>query len=140
MIVGIGIDIAEISRLRRMLDRRPTLLAQVFTPDEQQVFRAQPNTLEHFAAAFALKEAAFKALGQSWLESSLFWSDIELLSPFSVDSPRVRLSQGARARCDALGGTRLKAEVVCHQELLIASLWIFSGDDAPGVALGEPQS
>src|SRR5687768_8027075 len=94
-----------------MVRRRPELVAQVYTPAEQQVFYAQPDPLPHFAAAFAVKEAAFKALGRGWLESALFWKDIELLTPVSVVPPCIRLSGPAEARLAELEGAHCVASL-----------------------------
>lgn len=125
-IIGIGIDLAEVSRLTRMLRRRPELLSQVFTPREQQLFQARPDRLEHFVAAFAMKEAAFKALGQGWLESDLFWMDIELLSLLEEKLARVELSGNAKRRMEHLGGQSLVASVDCRAGLVLAQLWILA--------------
>ncbi len=126
MLVGIGIDLEQVGRFQRMLRRSPALLGQVFSLDEQRVFNAQPDPVAHFAAAFAVKEACFKALGRSWLESSLFWTDIELLSPLPSECPNVQLRGAASDRCRALGGDVVKVGLSVRGPFVIASILIFS--------------
>ncbi len=64
MIVGLGIDLLRHSRMRKELQRGPWLLADgVFTPDEIHFCESHPAPWRHYAACFAAKEAAIKALG-----------------------------------------------------------------------------
>ena len=58
MIVGVGVDVVEVARLARALERTPALMDRLFTPAEQQV-----QKLESLAARFAAKEAVAKVLG-----------------------------------------------------------------------------
>ncbi len=60
---GLGIDLIEIERIERALERRPRLAERLFTPDEiaYAADRARPG--RHLAARFAAKEAVIKALG-----------------------------------------------------------------------------
>ena len=76
MIIGTGIDIVEIERLRKILAgaSKDRFLQRVFTPEEQQFCLARRDPTPHFSARFAAKEAFFKALGTgcahgaTWLE------------------------------------------------------------------------
>lgn len=58
MIIGVGVDVVDIARLARALERTPALMDRLFTPAEQQV-----QKLESLAARFAAKEAVAKVLG-----------------------------------------------------------------------------
>jgi holo-[acyl-carrier protein] synthase len=60
---GIGIDVIEIERLERALERRPRLAERLFTPAELEFAQARRRPGRHLAARFAAKEAAVKALG-----------------------------------------------------------------------------
>ena len=66
MIVGIGVDVVEVSRFRRQLQRTPALRQRLFTPAEREL-----NT-RSLAARFAAKEAIAKALGAP---SGMNWQD-----------------------------------------------------------------
>jgi holo-[acyl-carrier protein] synthase len=60
---GLGIDLVEIERLERALERRPRLAERLFTDAELATARARFRPGRHLAARFAAKEAAIKALG-----------------------------------------------------------------------------
>ncbi len=60
---GIGIDLIEIERLERALERRPRLAERLFTDDELAYANARRRPGRHLAARFAAKEATIKALG-----------------------------------------------------------------------------
>lgn len=60
---GVGIDLIEISRLERALERRPRLAERLFTRGELETARARRRPGRHLAARFAAKEAVVKALG-----------------------------------------------------------------------------
>jgi holo-[acyl-carrier protein] synthase len=61
---GIGIDLVEIERVERALERRPRLADRLFTPAEMAYARERARPGRHLAARFAAKEAVIKALGQ----------------------------------------------------------------------------
>lgn len=63
MSAGIGIDLLEVGRLERALERRPGLANRVFTEGELEYARARGRPGRHLAARFAAKEATVKALG-----------------------------------------------------------------------------
>jgi holo-[acyl-carrier protein] synthase len=60
---GIGIDLIEIERVERALERRPRLAERIFRPSELAYARSRSRPGRHLAARFAAKEAAVKALG-----------------------------------------------------------------------------
>ena len=62
---GIGLDLVDIDRLERALNRRPRLADRLFTPAELEFAAARRWPARHLAVRFAAKEAAIKALGSS---------------------------------------------------------------------------
>ena len=60
---GTGIDILEIERMQRALDRRPSLARRLFTDEERRFCEASARPAEHYAARFAARKAVLKALG-----------------------------------------------------------------------------
>jgi holo-[acyl-carrier protein] synthase len=62
-VVGVGVDLCEVDRMRRALARTPTLADRLFTDAERAYCRARRDPSERFAARFAAKEAALKAMG-----------------------------------------------------------------------------
>src|SRR5262249_43896800 len=64
MALAVGIDLIEIERLERALERRPRLAQRLFTGQELDYARSRARPGRHLAARFAAKEAVIKALGQ----------------------------------------------------------------------------
>jgi holo-[acyl-carrier protein] synthase len=78
MIVGTGVDIVEIERLRRIVEKqKDRFLSRVFTLEEQRFCNMHRDPAPHFAARFAAKEAVFKALGTGWAKG-VKWVDVEV--------------------------------------------------------------
>lgn len=78
MIVGTGIDITEVSRVRQLMERYGSrFLQRVFTESEIKYCSAKRNDAERFAARFAAKEAASKALGTG-MRQGVSWKQIEV--------------------------------------------------------------
>jgi holo-[acyl-carrier protein] synthase len=78
MIVGTGIDIAEVPRIRRAIERfGERFLRRVFTAGEIRYCESKANRFERYAARFAAKEAAMKALGTGW-NYGVRWQDCEV--------------------------------------------------------------
>lgn len=78
MIVGTGIDITEVPRMAEALARfGERFLRRVFTEEEIRYCESKANRIERFAARFAAKEAAMKALGTGW-SRGIRWRDIEV--------------------------------------------------------------
>ena len=61
-VVGVGVDLCDVDRMRRTLDRTPGFAGRVFTQAEQDYCRRARDPAERFAARFAAKEAVLKAL------------------------------------------------------------------------------
>ena len=64
MALAVGIDLIEIDRVERALERRPRLAERLFTPAELAYAQGRARPGRHLAARFAAKEAVIKALGQ----------------------------------------------------------------------------
>ena len=77
-IVGTGIDICEVARVREAIDRfGQRFLKRVFTPAEREYCESKRNRIERYAARFAAKEAAMKAIGTG-LRRGVTWQDFEV--------------------------------------------------------------
>jgi holo-[acyl-carrier protein] synthase len=78
MIVGTGIDLAEVSRIAASIERfGDRFLRRVYTEGEIRYCESKANRAERYAARFAAKEAAMKALGTGW-NHGVRWRDIEV--------------------------------------------------------------
>jgi holo-[acyl-carrier protein] synthase len=78
MIIGTGIDIAEVARIRRSIERFGNrFLHRIYTAGEMRYCDSKANRVERYAARFAAKEAAMKALGTGW-NHGVRWRDCEV--------------------------------------------------------------
>lgn len=93
----IGLDLLEIDRFERALERRPQLAQRLFSDDERSYAFARARPGQHLAARFCAKEAVAKALG---LEGWSF-SDVEVVATGAA--PQVRLSGLAARRAEERG-------------------------------------
>jgi holo-[acyl-carrier protein] synthase len=75
-ITGLGVDIVEIERMRRALERRPAMKERIFSADERAYCDARNKPEIHYAMRFAAKEAVLKALGTGF--SGMRFTDVEV--------------------------------------------------------------
>jgi holo-[acyl-carrier protein] synthase len=102
-ILGLGVDICEIQRMERALNRHPTMRRRVFTPEEIAYCDSKARPAESYAGRFAAREAAIKALGGYRGKG---WQDISVTRAAS-GAPAIRLEGSARRRADELGVDRI---------------------------------
>lgn len=95
---GLGIDLAEVPRVRSLLLRHPGFAQRCFTATEQKYAASYADPAPRLAARFAGKEAVMKSLGCGWRD--IRWQDIEITGG---GAPRVKLAGTALARASALG-------------------------------------
>jgi len=127
MIVGIGVDIAETARLERVLGRYGERFAQkVFTPAEIAYCEKFKNRGERYAARFAAKEAAFKALGTGW-GKGVRWLDVEVTHQPS-GKPELVLTGRAEEVARELRVARM-AVSISHSDRYVVAQVIFESDD-----------
>ena len=102
MIVGMGIDIAEVERIRGAIERRgEVFLRRIFTAREREYCERFKNKYERYAGRFAVKEAAMKALGTGW-SRGVRWVDIEVVRQ-KGGRPTLALEGEARKIGEQLG-------------------------------------
>ncbi len=90
MVVGIGIDIIEIERIKNSVETLgDTFLNKIFTEGELEYSLSKANKFQHLAARFAAKEAISKALATGW-NKEFRWKDVEIYNEPS-GLPRVKL-------------------------------------------------
>jgi holo-[acyl-carrier protein] synthase len=118
---GIGIDLIEIERLERALERRPRLADRLFTEAELAQVRARLRPGRHLAARFAAKEAAIKALG-----AAVPAREIEVEGG-GRDAPRLRLHGRA-------------ATLACERGLELEVSLTHSRENAAAVVVAVPVS
>jgi len=106
MILGTGVDIAEVSRIRESIERYgERFLRRIFTEGEIQYCESKARRFESYAARFAAKEAGMKALGTGW-SRGVRWCDIEVVRP-KGQRPTIQLHGEAAEVAARLGATNI---------------------------------
>jgi holo-[acyl-carrier protein] synthase len=90
MIVGTGVDLAEVPRIRSSIERYgQRFIDRVYTPSEIAYVERKANRYERYAARFAAKEAGMKAIGTGW-KRGVRWQDFEVAN-LPSGKPTLRL-------------------------------------------------
>lgn len=106
MIIGIGVDLVEISRVRSMIAMQSErVLLRLFTESERGYCSGMANPARHYAARVAAKEATFKALSGSEDARGIGWREMEVVLD-DIGRPGLRLHGRASARARELGVTK----------------------------------
>jgi holo-[acyl-carrier protein] synthase len=117
-IIGTGIDATEIKRIAESIERwGDRFLTRVFTGNEIAYCRRHRDPAPSFAARFAAKEAAMKALGTGH-SRGVFWTGIEVVRRHGP--PQLQFHGGAAARMAQMGATGSFLTLTHSQELAIA--------------------
>ncbi len=101
-IVGLGVDLADIERVQRVLGKYPRFAERCFTEHEQDYAFRFSKPERRLAARFAGKEAVMKSMGTGWRR--IRWRDIEITGG---GRPTVRISGSAARRAEMLGVTEI---------------------------------
>jgi|ERR1041384_2827792 holo-[acyl-carrier protein] synthase len=121
MIIAIGIDLVEVSRLEEVFARRgERFCARVFTEGEVTYCESLGAKFPSYAARFAAKEAVMKALGTGW-SAGVGWKDIEVISQ-PGGAPRIKLHKRALDRMREIGASRVHVSLTHSGNLAIAQV------------------
>jgi len=121
MIVAIGIDLVEISRIAEVFARRgDRFRKRVFTDLEIDYCERRAPKLASYAARFAAKEAVMKALGTGWSEG-VAWRDIEVVSELS-GKPAIQIRGRALQRMKAIGAATVHLSLTHSGDMAIAQV------------------
>lgn len=126
MIVGTGVDITDVARIKAAVERfGDRFLERVFTPEEVRYCTAKANPAERLAARFAAKEAGMKALGTG-LRHGITWHDVEVVRQ-PGGRPAVRFSGKAAEFAERMGCKRAHLSLTHTAEQAMAFV-ILEGD------------
>ena len=123
----VGIDLIEIDRIRRALDRYGDFRERCFTEAERAYCDGKPNPAQHYAGRFAGKEAVGKALGCG---VNFSWKEIEIVGR---PKPGVVLSGRTKAWAERVGAGRIELSMTHSRELAAAIAAVV--DDSAGAGL-----
>jgi len=112
MILGTGVDLAEVGRIRAAIERYgPRFIDRIYTPAEIAYVERKANRFERYAGRFAAKEAAMKAIGTGW-RRGVRWQDFEVAN-LPSGRPTLRL-HGEAARIAADLGVKVISLSITH--------------------------
>ncbi|HYG73688.1 MAG TPA: holo-ACP synthase [Planctomycetota bacterium] len=121
MIIGIGIDLVEIERIKAIYQRHgPRFLNRILTPAEQSYVLQHKDPSGRLSGRWAAKEAGLKALGTG-LAEGILWREVEVL-PDERGKPTLTLHGKAAARAAELGGNRLHVTITHCDTLAMAQV------------------
>jgi holo-[acyl-carrier protein] synthase len=119
MILGTGVDIAEVPRIRESIKRfGDRFLRRIFTDGEIRYCEQKARRFESYAARFAAKEAAMKALGTGW-SHGIRWRDIEVVRP-KGQRPTLQFHGQAAAIAAKLGTNNIALSLTHTSEQALA--------------------
>ena len=121
MILGIGVDIVEVDRIRRAVERYgDRFVGRVFTGAEAAYCRRCAHPDQRFATRFAAKEAALKALGVGWAQGLRFVDVV--ISNNDLGAPSVTFGGRALELARELGVERIHVSLSHHRRFAIAQV------------------
>lgn len=123
-VIGVGIDLIDIDRIARALERRPRFAERCFTEREAAYCRSRAYPAQHFAARFAAKEAVGKALGIGMTR----WREVEVVR--QGGPPRVALAGRYAHRAEELGVVGITLSLT-HSRGMAAAVAVAEGAAAP---------
>jgi len=119
MILGTGVDLAEVPRIRAAIERYGSRFIQrIYTPAEIAYVERKANRYERYAARFAAKEAGMKAIGTGW-NRGVLWKDLEVAN-LPSGQPTLRLHGAASRVAEQLGVRRIALSLTHTAELAMA--------------------
>jgi len=121
MIVGTGIDIAEVARIAASMERFGARFRErVFTAAEVAYCESKANKAERYAGRFAAKEAAMKAIGTGW-RHGVTWQDVEVARA-PGGRPTIHFHGKAGEFFHKLGAVRAQLSITHTKELAMAQV------------------
>jgi holo-[acyl-carrier protein] synthase len=119
MIVGTGVDLAEVPRIKASIERfGARFVERIYTPAEIDYVERKANRFERYAARFAAKEAGMKAIGTGW-RRGVTWHDFEVAN-LRTGKPTLRLHGVAARIAEKLGVRNVSLSITHTAELGMA--------------------
>jgi holo-[acyl-carrier protein] synthase len=118
-ILGLGVDLVDVQRVQRIIDRHPTFADRVFTPSEISYCRRQATPAECYAARWAAREACRKALGGI---QNMKWQEIRV-SRAVTGAPSLELEGSSLARMREVGASEVLLALT-HERRMAAAFCV----------------
>ena len=121
MIVGTGVDLAEVDRIRAAIERYGgRFIERIYTEGEIAYVERKANRYERYAARFAAKEAGMKAIGTGW-KRGVRWRDFEVAN-LASGKPTLRLHGEAARVAERLGVKAVALSLTHTAEMAMAQV------------------
>jgi holo-[acyl-carrier protein] synthase len=121
MILGMGVDLAEVNRIREAIERHGRrFIERIYTPGEIAYVEGKANKYERYAGRFAAKEAGMKAIGTGW-KRGVRWRDFEVAN-LESGRPTLRLHGEAAKVAEAMGVKAVTLSITHTRELGMAQV------------------
>lgn len=121
-ILGLGVDLADIDRVARVLGKYPRFAERCFTDHEREYAFRFTKPERRLAARFAGKEAVMKSMGTGWRR--IRWKDIEITGG---GKPTVKMSGNAARRAETMGVTEVLVTIT-HTDTSALVMAVAVGD------------
>ncbi len=118
-LAGIGVDIVEIPRMARALERTPSMRTRLFTKEERDYCDSSARPAEHYAARFAAREAVLKALGTGFSQG-IGYADVSVVRD-AAGRPKCVLAGRAREIAEKQGIQEVALSLSFTRELAVAN-------------------
>ncbi len=123
-IVGVGVDLADIDRVERVLEKYPKFAHRCFTDHEREYAFRFAKPARRLAARFAGKEAVMKSMGTGWRR--VRWKDVEITGG---GKPTVKMTGTAATRARMLGVTHVEVSITHTDTQAMVFAIAVAGDD-----------
>jgi holo-[acyl-carrier protein] synthase len=121
MILGMGVDLAEVKRIREAIERYGgRFIDRIYTPGEIAYVERKANKYERYAGRFAAKEAGMKAIGTGW-KRGVRWRDFEV-SNLASGRPTLKLHGVAARVAEGMGVKAITLSITHTAELGMAQV------------------
>lgn len=128
-LAGLGIDLVEVERVRRAIERQgDRFLKRIFTEEELEYCLRMKHPHKHFAARFSAKEAVSKAF-TTGIGANLGWKSVSIYKG-ERDEPLVRLDEKGRLLLERVGGSRVVVSLTHTEAHAMAVAAILVDKDA----------
>ena len=119
MILGTGVDLAEVARIREAINRHgERFISRIYTTLEVAYVERKANRFERYAGRFAAKEAGMKAIGTGW-KRGVRWQDFEVAN-LPSGRPTLRLHGEAARIAEKMGVKNISLSITHTAELGMA--------------------
>ncbi len=118
-LAGVGVDIVDVKRMEKVLERTPAFARRVFTDSERRYCEHKARPAEHYAARFAAREAVLKALGTGF-SGGVGLRDVSVVRSES-GKPLVHLSGRVKEIADAQGVIEIALSLSTTREVAVAN-------------------